>query len=1472
MYRALSRISLAFLLVGMTSNACADPLPVFVAKPALPTNFSDGGFESPAIGPGQVVQNPASPVWTFTGTSGYAANGSLFAAPAAPDGTQLLYLLGDSAVSQSFVASTGRYRIAFKAAQRIDNNQSFALSMDAAQISLVNPSSTNFQDFAYDIDLTAGTHTLNLQGQVAGNSAVFLDSFQIQPIGYVAQGGFDQPAIPPQTYVPAPTPSAWNFTGLAGIAANGSPLGTPLAVSGTQVLYITGTSTVSQTLTNLPAARMRLSLQAAQIDNGSQAIKVLIDSAEVGTIKPTSAQFSTFTFDALKLSAGSHTLSFVGQTTGGTVLIDDIRLLPVVASGLNWSSPDTWDQGAVPGANAQVVIPVDALVLLDGTNLQAKTVTVEGELHCKDQDLGLSTQSVMVYGRLVCGAPSAASRYVDRFTLTLLGLPTANSALGMGNKVLGAMGSGVIELHGEQRISWLQLNGTANAGQSFMTLSAAASDWRIDDEIVIAPTREDPGQGERRKIKALHAGKTQIELDSPLSYTHYGLQHTYASGANSWTVDERAEVGLLSRNIRIVGGDDASPADDTFGGHVMTMQGTTIHASGIELYRMGQKALKGRYPFHWHLVGNAPGQYIENSSVHASFNRCITVHQTNQVRVVDNVCFDFVGHGYFLEDGNEQNNTFDHNLAVTARRPVPPSPQLSELPLETDYRESAASNGPAAFWISHPNNTYTNNAVAGSEGTGYWYHLDSVHVVPSLEPTPNLAPFGTFENNRVRSSRQGFSSCLFPTGMAGIDLPGAVIRNLSVNHTRQAIWPCSGEGLMQSITFERAIAANSRNGMQAPHPVTFENSLFVAYTPNTPPLAQDYSEEPWFAVSLYDQGFLFDNVHFVNYHRKNMSVFLTARAAHKIPSNRSQGLTFDNSPNRLIDINEDSTPGNPPSLWGDVINDIDGSLTGMPGHALVPDHPLMSDATCKRPYGLGLEGYACPYRYSHFRFELDGATADSPRVTILRSDGEHDTVDHRLFPTRFMHDFIANGPYRYSYRFEQGIRRNDIWFWVLDGNPGDTSVHELMDVPPTFQPYIHLWSASLSAASSLDDLNTGAADRYFYRPNSASLFIKLGPQGNTWFAHRMATICMTALVNNSCEQISRSVAPPEVNIISAAAVPAAGPFTLRAEINSASKVTATYLFIDDVQVSSSGPQMALPYVVEHPVTLSAGNHVVKLTVHNAALDTYTAIQRLVVGEPAPRIAITNLVENGTYPAATVPALQYQVYGAGMLPRGAQVRWLDNGVDKGVASGGSIALGALPGGKHTIEVAVADSDGSLRPILARKTIYLVKNNLVADFESGVDARSSLRVSAGKLAADSLRYGDGVPRLGTEDNGADDFNYLLLPTASDSSASVLTTYKMDFSPAQDWSIYQKLQLIHHGPGFELYAHYTNGGWLNVGLYSSTAIYGDIKSSLFTLPPRPGDSVTALELRYRKSDLYCSGSCPQLVGHLWSIQGVP
>ncbi|MHC5539758.1 hypothetical protein ACYOEI_16185, partial [Singulisphaera rosea] len=81
---------------GGDNTAFLDDVALIVPAP------DDQGFEQPTLAPGTFKQAPPGTSWSFSSTSGISSNNSPFTAgnPAAPEGTQVVYLQGTSSFSQ----------------------------------------------------------------------------------------------------------------------------------------------------------------------------------------------------------------------------------------------------------------------------------------------------------------------------------------------------------------------------------------------------------------------------------------------------------------------------------------------------------------------------------------------------------------------------------------------------------------------------------------------------------------------------------------------------------------------------------------------------------------------------------------------------------------------------------------------------------------------------------------------------------------------------------------------------------------------------------------------------------------------------------------------------------------------------------------------------------------------------------------------------------------------------------------------------------------------------------------------------------------------------------------------------------------------------------------------------------------------------------------------------------------------------
>ena len=433
---------------------------------------------------------------------------------------------------------------------------------------------------------------------------------------------------------------------------------------------------------------------------------------------------------------------------------------------------------------------------------------------------------------------------------------------------------------------------------------------------------------------------------------------------------------------------------------------------------------------------------------------------------------------------------FNKNLGLLTRRP---SEELALIP--SDIQTGEAARGPATFWISNPDNSFTGNAAAGSEGLGFWYDAEnSVSGASAAQAqydkvVPITAVFGGFRDNRVHSSDMAFSSCSDGSGPRGYLPPStAVYSNLTVFAGGDgAVWPCEGDQRFTEMKITDTGHAHHA-GFVAPRPVSIDNSIFVANSG----LSDGGDGRQRSAIGIYDFGVDMRDVHFVNFNMQYGGSFLFgARDADvRYTNNPISNITLDDS--YLYYDRRNDALALRPSAWGAVIHDEDGSLGLAPGTALVADHPMMTDSTCTDLYGTGR---LCGNRYGRVELDFDG-TQNLPAMHHLRSDGR-EVVATPLAPRAHYQSVVSvnHNRYHYGYEFDTEVFAIGKMIISLDFlHDGDTLVLEFPNLPATAR----VSQSDYSAAASMAELIQGAGKQYL--KTNDSLFIKLRANGERWYA------------------------------------------------------------------------------------------------------------------------------------------------------------------------------------------------------------------------------------------------------------------------------------------------------------------------------------------------------------------------------------
>lgn len=178
------------------------------------------------------------------------------------------------------------------------------------------------------------------------------------------------------------------------------------------------------------------------------------------------------------------------------------------------------------------------------------------------------------------------------------------------------------------------------------------------------------------------------------------------------------EVASLSRAVTFT-----STVENDIGGHLIIFHTSTPqHISGVKIENFGQSGVLGRYPIHFHMCDSSTGSVVEKNVIADSNQRCVFIHNTNEVTVKDNVSHNTRGHCYATETGDERNNKFLGNLAVRTRKLHKWNGQ-SDSPQFMDNKHISAS-----FWVRSAMNEWAGNVAAGSEVQGFWFEMKDKHV------------------------------------------------------------------------------------------------------------------------------------------------------------------------------------------------------------------------------------------------------------------------------------------------------------------------------------------------------------------------------------------------------------------------------------------------------------------------------------------------------------------------------------------------------------------------------------------------------------------------------------------------------------------------------------------------------------------------------------------------------------------------
>ncbi|XP_073714529.1 fibrocystin-L [Misgurnus anguillicaudatus] len=688
-----------------------------------------------------------------------------------------------------------------------------------------------------------------------------------------------------------------------------------------------------------------------------------------------------------------------------------------------WSSRYTWGGLSPPEKGTFAVITAGQTILLDTSTPVLKMLLIQGgRLIFDEADIELQAENILITDGGALQIGTEQQPFQHKAIITLHGHLRSKELPVYGAKTL-AVREGVLDLHGiPVPVPWTRLSQTAQSGSSTLTLMDAVT-WKTGDEIVIASTgdRHSQRENELRRIASVSNDGRTLTLTEPLTYTHLGVSVTLPDGT---VFEPRAEVGLLTRNIVVRGSynqewNDSIPAcpdgfntgefavqtcyqgrfgeevgSDEFGGCIMfhAPQPDQNLAIGrieyVEVYHAGQGFRLGRYPIHWHLMGDVQYKsYVRGCAIHQSYNRAVSIHNTHNLLVEHNVIYDIKGGAFFFEDGIETGNILQYNLAVFVR-------QSTSL-LNDDVT-------PAAYWVTNPNNTIRHNAAAGGTHFGFWYRMHDHPDGPSYDANicPNKVPLGEFFNNTVHS--QGWYGLwifqeYFPlqTNPCYSSTPAPVVfrRLTSWNNEKGAEW-----GNVGAVQFsEFLMVSNEKAGVESKRIIQtyvsgwgleggagLVNSTIVGHVDE---LGNDYCTTHGVVLPL-DEGMSVINTKFVNFNRSTCAAVGVAEVVGTCTfrcggwSARFSGIRYYQSPNKARFRWEHEV----------VLVDTDGSLTGKVNSKVVPMSNILDPSHCSQvaDWSVGVPGAVCDNTTNFHRLVFNNPSPYSfqyHNVTLTNSFG-----------------------------------------------------------------------------------------------------------------------------------------------------------------------------------------------------------------------------------------------------------------------------------------------------------------------------------------------------------------------------------------------------------------------------------------------------------------------------------------------------
>ena len=303
--------------------------------------IAEGNFVVPALAAGAYQLAPAGSSWRFSADAGISNNGSAASLTAIRRPPLAVELIKDGgSMTQTAYLDAGVHNISFQAAQRAISRRHAAhrsARQRRAPVSTITPPGADTAACqTANFSVTAGAHTIEFLGLARQRPTAPPLSVWCQSRRFPARSptAASKPVAGGRRCQLDPGGSPWIFAGASGVSGNGSTFtgGNTAAPEGDQVALIKNTGGISQSI-YLSSGEYSISFDAAQraiSQSQYQEIEVLVDGSVVAMTEPSSTSYGLCQTPLFSVSAGPHTIEFLGLNPQGgdnTAFLDDVQVL-----------------------------------------------------------------------------------------------------------------------------------------------------------------------------------------------------------------------------------------------------------------------------------------------------------------------------------------------------------------------------------------------------------------------------------------------------------------------------------------------------------------------------------------------------------------------------------------------------------------------------------------------------------------------------------------------------------------------------------------------------------------------------------------------------------------------------------------------------------------------------------------------------------------------------------------------------------------------------------------------------------------------------------------------------------------------------------------------------------------------------------------------------------------------------------------